>query len=524
MENKEIADQPTIPTLTKFETPIIPKKIGPYRIESLLKKGGMSFLYLGVDPENAKPIVIKVLSPKFIKNTEVINRFLKEADIIRLSNHPNIIKLYGQGQWDHGLYIAMEFVQGISLKQFLLEKSLSVHKALEIILQVGYALCHLHTHGIIHRDLKPENILITENGQIKVIDFGISALINEEKEDESKRKSFMGTPVYMSPEQKEDPKKVTFSSDIYSLAVITYELLLGKLSFGVIHLSLIPKKLRLILEKALQNDPKKRYQDIVDFITDLSEYLKSYTELEDTKNQENYDERYTSLVNTDRLFLTKDIPAWKHLEIAAEYDTTISSFGLYTDFFQISENIFACILAKSEKKDLESYIHTSIFRGYVKMAISIAKLKKEFSPANILSSINTALEQDLMDQKFFVNLIVMNLDKDQILYSNSFDSDNYFADNANQKCTPLSINNPILSKDINLSFIETTLNFKIGDEIILLTKKIKSEKQDLIKKQIIDNMLFSCHNQAEKIILTYKNFIIKKENDTFASICIQRKA
>ncbi|NGX34012.1 MAG: Serine/threonine-protein kinase StkP [Candidatus Anoxychlamydiales bacterium] len=524
MENQEIKDQPTLPTLTKFETPMLPKKIGPYKIESLLKKGGMSFLYLGVDPKNASPIVIKVLSPRFIKSEEVTKRFLKEAEIIRISNHPNIIKLYGQGEWDHGLYIAMEFVQGISLKQFLLEKSLSVHKALEIILQVGYALCHLHTHGIIHRDLKPENILITENGQIKVIDFGIAALINEEKEEASTKKSFMGTPVYMSPEQKKDPKKVTFSSDIYSLAVITYELLLGKLSFGVLHLSLIPKKLRQILVKALQEDPNQRYRDIVDFITDLSEYLKSYTELEDTKNKENYDELYTSLINTDRLFLTKDMPTWKHLEIAAEYDTTISSFGLYIDFFQLSENIFACILAKSEKKDLESYIHTSIFRGYVKMAISEAKEKKEFSPSNILKNINMAISEDLMNQKFFVNLVVMNLDKDQIFYSNSFDSDAYFVDNTSQKCTNIAINNQILTKDIGISFIETTLNFKIGDEIILLTKKINEEKQSLIKKMIIDNMLFSSHNQAEKIITGFKNFIIKKENDTFASICIQRKA
>lgn len=524
MENNEIADQPTLPTLTKHETPLLPKKIGPYKIESLLKKGGMSFLYLGVDPKTAKPIVIKVLSPKFIKNEEVIKRFLKEADIIRLSNHPNIIKLFGQGEWDHGLYIAMEFVQGISLKQFLLEKSLSVHKALEIILQVGYALCHLHTHSVIHRDLKPENILITENGQIKVIDFGIAGLINEEKEEATRGKSFMGTPVYMSPEQKIDPKKITFSSDIYSLGVITYELILGKLSFGVIHLSLIPKNLRKILEKTLQEDPKKRYQDIVDFITDLSQYLKSYAELEDTKNLDNYDEIYTSLLNTDRLFLTKEIPAWKHLQIAIEYDTTISSFGLYIDFFQLSENVFACIMAKSEKKDLESFIHTSIFRGYVKMAMSEAKTKKDFSPSNILSKINLAILEDLMNQKFFINLLVMNLDKDQILYSNSFDSNAYYIDNANQKCTNIIINNHILSGSSNLSFVETTLNFKIGDEIILLSKKISSERQDAIKKQIIDNILFSCHNQATQIITGFKNFIVKKENDTFASICIQRKA
>ena len=105
-----------------------PTNIGPYKIDSLFSKGGMSFLYLGTHPEKSIPIIIKVLSPKYKKNTEVVDRFLKEAQIISLSNHPNIIKLHGQGTWDKGLYIAMEFIQGISLRQFLQNKSLSTKK------------------------------------------------------------------------------------------------------------------------------------------------------------------------------------------------------------------------------------------------------------------------------------------------------------------------------------------------------------------------------------------------------------
>src|SRR5690606_36400224 len=108
-----------------------------------------------------------------------IKQFLKEAEIIALSNHPNIVKLYGQGEWEKGLYIAMEFIQGVSLTQFILQNSLSIKRSLEILLQVAYALLHLHSHGVIHRDLKPENILITENGGVKVIDFGIAQLEQE---------------------------------------------------------------------------------------------------------------------------------------------------------------------------------------------------------------------------------------------------------------------------------------------------------------------------------------------------------
>ncbi len=518
----DVSDQPTIPTLTKDGTPLLPKKIGPYKIESLLKKGGMSFLYLAVHPQSSRPIVIKVLSPKFIKNEEVATRFLKEADIIRLSNHPNIIKLYGQGTWQHGLYIAMEFVQGISLKQFLLEKSLSLKKALEIVLQVAYALCHLHSHGVIHRDLKPENILITENGEIKVIDFGIAQLIDEKTENESKH--FIGTPVYMSPEQKKDPTKVSFASDIYSLGIITYELVLGKLSHGIIHLSLIPKKLRIILEKALADDVKNRYSDIVDFITDLSEYLKSHAEIEEKKNEEKYDQIYTSLLNTDKLFLTKDVPNWKQLNIAIEKEIMVSAFGLYIDFFKLSENIFACIVAETEQKDLESFIHTSILRGYIKMAMSQAQANKDLHPSSILNKLNLAITQDLMNQQFCINLIVMNLDQDQILYSNSLKGEAYYVDNNIHKLTNIIINNQLLGSQENLSFNETTLNFNVSDRIILLSKNVHPQKQDAIKKLILDNMLFSCTHQAEKIITGFKNFIIKKENEIAAVICIERKA
>ena len=120
-----------------------------------------------------------------------------------------------------------------------------MRRALEIILQVAYALLHLHSHGVIHRDLKPENILITEEGEIKVIDFGIAQLHEEEK-NVTDADRFLGTPNYMSPEQKEDPSSVTFSSDIYSLGVILYELILGKLSFGIINLIALPKGLKKI--------------------------------------------------------------------------------------------------------------------------------------------------------------------------------------------------------------------------------------------------------------------------------------
>ena len=318
MEMHEFYKQSTLPNLTSGEHKPIgtPQKIGPYKIETLLSKGGMSYLYLGMHPEKELPLVIKVLSPRYMTHPEMVQQFLKEAEIIALTDHPNIIKLYGQGQWENGLYIAMEFVQGVSLKQFIMQQNLSIRSSLEIILQVAYALLHLHTHGVIHRDLKPENILITENGQIKVIDFGIAQLHADGGKSPLGRKGqFLGTPSYMSPEQKKDPLNVTYATDIYALGVIAFELIVGKLSFGSIQLSLLPKDLQKIVEKSLQPTLEARYQDIVDFITDISKFLKTNAIQRESSAGYDVKEVWEVLEESHRGLLPSATPKWNHFDI-----------------------------------------------------------------------------------------------------------------------------------------------------------------------------------------------------------------
>src|SRR5262245_36098130 len=231
MSLQDFYKQPTLVDIEQKEEEDrerMPKHIGGYKIESLLDKGGMSLLYLGVHPETHELVTIKVLSSKYVSYPEMVERFMKEAEIIELTNHPNIVKLYGHGKWEGGVYIAMEFIQGLSLRQMILQEAMSLKRSLQFILQIAHALAHLHTHGIIHRDLKPENILLTAQGGVKVIDFGISQVYTQ-KERGGDKVRVMGTPVYMSPEQREDPLHVTFASDIYSLGIISYELVLGRL-------------------------------------------------------------------------------------------------------------------------------------------------------------------------------------------------------------------------------------------------------------------------------------------------------
>ena len=294
----------------------------------------------------------------------------------------------------------MEFIQGISLRQFIEQRVFSPKKALEIILQVSYALTHLHSHGIIHRDLKPENILITESGEIKVIDFGISKL-KEEKTD-IKHKRLIGTPVYMSPEQKENSENVTFSSDIFSLGIITYELIIGRLSRGKMQLSLLSENLKKIIEKALTKDLKKRYSGIVDFITDVSEYIKNSSE----KPKENIHEITKALDCFQEMLLLEKPSNWPQMEIglAKEKGSHISS--LYLDFLKLPENKHIIIMAESIKMGISSLNHLSILKGMIKASFY---QKDNIHLTTILSALNQALLNDFISSIFAINILMLLL-------------------------------------------------------------------------------------------------------------------
>ena len=497
MREEDFHKQITLPDLVEGAKPgPLPKKIGPYRIESLLNKGGMSYLYLGLHPVTTQPIAIKVLSPKFIANQEVVARFLKEAQIIGITDHPNIVKLYGQGTWEKGLYIAMELIRGISLRQFIQQKSLSHKRALEIILQVAYALCHLHTHGVIHRDLKPENILITESGDIKVIDFGIAQLQGEGEEGHSKNRRVIGTPAYMSPEQKENPLDVSYPSDIYSLGIIAYELILGRLSHGVIHLSLLPKNLRPFIDKALQVDVKMRYQDIVDFITDVSSALKSW-EVEPAESKEDVSEEILDLIQQTRaILIPQKLPRWPQIEMGIAVQEGISLSGFYLDFFHLPENRLCVILAEPYEPGVISLLHGSILRGMVRMAIqqSFYNGKKDLHPIKMLSGLSQALFEDPMKQKFSLSLLLLNPDKD-ILSFVSCDFCKLIAiPEGSKKVRTLSTPNPLLGADPNATILETADNWHSGDTLLLTTFTQSEETPNS------EELLLSPQPQAEKFL------------------------
>lgn len=519
MKEKDFHKQSTIPGLPEGSTSSdtqsfveqnVPKQVGPYPIEALLKKGGMSVLYLGTNPNTHKHLTIKVLSADFLKYPEMIDRFFKEAEIIALADHPNIVKLYGHGKWEKGLYIAMEYIKGTSLKNVILHQSLKEKQALEIIMQIASALCHLHTHSIIHRDLKPENILITPEHSIKVIDFGIAQMLNfKSSERITQENHLMGTPIYMSPEQKDSPSKASFPTDIYSLGIIAYELLTNKLCHGLIQLEHIHQNLRPILEKALQADQNRRYQDIVDMILDISKYLKNPTaptykiKKEDNKiadhnvvesdpqieqmepekskkgsnsKQEEIIQQYNLLkeqLNTaQQTLLPSSPPSWPSMNIGVINHRGSNVSGVYYDFFDLKENSYGIIMGESVAPGAPGAIYSSVLRGMIR-ALSWSASK----PVELVSYLNNLLTDDPFDQIFTLSYLILYPNENRLHFISCGYGTLWSIASGSDHPHKITADNIALGIDPETEFLEVTHKWNIGDTLILNTFRAISSSE-----------------------------------------------
>ncbi len=504
MAESSFYKQNTLPDLISGEEELLPTQIGPYKIESLLNKGGMSLLYLGLDPDTKKPLVVKVLSPAYVTQAEAVGRFLKEARIISLTNHPNIVKLYGEGEWERGLFIAMELIHGISLKQFIMQHSLSTRRALEIILQVAHALLHLHSHGVIHRDLKPENILITEEGEIKVIDFGIAQL-HEERKGPASLSRYLGTPNYMSPEQKEDPATVTFASDIYSLGVILYELISEKLSFGVINLLSLPKGLKKIVEKALAVSVSERYQNISEFIHDVSQYLRS-GELEKERTGVDQAKELNERIQMANLKLSPTtLPSWPQMELGLSKGRAAQQLGLYYDFFHLPNNTFLILIAATQSNTPESApestLALAVLRGMIRSHLHsfTPSSKAPFKPIPFVETLNSLLIEDNLGEKFALNLILLDPLRDLVTYvSCGFDA-LFHVPQGHTEPRQLDSPNDLLGASLDTKFSETTDNWNPGDQLFLHSLILPKQDKTL-SEAIAENVLLSAQRQSDAIL------------------------
>ncbi|TCS96416.1 serine/threonine protein kinase [Hazenella coriacea] len=264
---------------------------GRYQIIERVGKGGMAVVYKAMDLFLERYVAIKMIHESHCHDEGFIMRFIREAKATAKLSHPNVVSVYDVGREGSTYYMVMELIDGVPLSNQIKERgSFSDEEAINITIQICDGLANAHQNGIIHRDIKPHNIMAASDGRYKVADFGISRLINS-KSTLSKDETVMGSVHYLSPEQARG-LEVNFSSDIYSVGVVLYELVTGQtpydgaeyISIAIQHINepipdprnlnpQLSNELYHIIMKALQKESKDRYQSIEELKNALSEAL-----------------------------------------------------------------------------------------------------------------------------------------------------------------------------------------------------------------------------------------------------------
>ncbi len=274
-------------------------RLGPYEILAPLGEGGMGEVYRALDTRLAREVAIKVLPSSLAAVPERVMRFEREARSVSALNHPNIVTIYEVGSSDSVSYIAMELVDGASLRAVLLDGALPVRRLLQIGAQVAEGLAKAHASGIVHRDLKPENVMLTEEGHVKILDFGLAKLTQPDSGDDGRPPAptisgatqegvVVGTVGYMSPEQATGAS-VDYRSDQFSLGSILYEMATGRRAFqrasapqtqtaiiqdepepiGALN-PRIPAPLRWTVQRCLAKEVRSRYASTEDLARELA--------------------------------------------------------------------------------------------------------------------------------------------------------------------------------------------------------------------------------------------------------------
>ena len=266
---------------------------GRYEINEIIGVGGMAIVYKAFDRTENRYVAVKILQEQYLEDEELRQRFKNESKAIAVMSHPNIVKVFDVNFGEDLLYIVMEHIEGINLKEYIHHKNgLDIKETLHIVMQILRALQHAHDKGIIHRDIKPQNILLLPNGTIKVTDFGI-ARFNRGDVKTQEDTSAIGSVHYVSPEQVRG-EFTDARSDVYSMGIVLYGMLTGQVPFdakepndiAVMHLQKEPIRpsvfnentpvgLEQITMRAMQKNPKDRYQSAAEMLMDLDSFKKN---------------------------------------------------------------------------------------------------------------------------------------------------------------------------------------------------------------------------------------------------------
>ncbi len=280
--NKEDQDTPTIPKMLNHR----------YRILSSLGQGGMAVVFLADDIVLKRQVAIKFLRTRFANDNEAVMRFFREAKAAKLLRHPNVVEIFDVGKSDGLAYIAMEYVKGKTLKEYIAtHKPIPVEQAVEIMKKLTSAIIEAHANHIIHRDIKPQNVLISQFGDLKITDFGIAVTVEQKPTSATRNQAVMGSSHYLAPESATGAVP-DYRVDIYALGIVFFELLCGSVPFNgktaaaiaIKHMQdplpniqaynpTVTQGVENVVIKATAKSPDERYQTAQEFMDALDHCL-----------------------------------------------------------------------------------------------------------------------------------------------------------------------------------------------------------------------------------------------------------
>ncbi len=393
---------------------------GRYQIVRNIGEGGMANVYLAYDTILEREVAVKILRGDLATDEKFVKRFQREAKAASSLNHPNIVEMYDVGEDDGNYFIVMEYIDGKTLKSLIKKRgALSLPEIIDIMLQLTSAIACAHDSYIIHRDIKPQNVLILEDGRVKITDFGIAIALNSAELTQTN--SVMGSVHYLPPEQA-NGNGATIKSDIYSLGILMYELLTGKLPFkgeNAVEIALkqmkeqipsvceqnaiIPQSVENIVLKACAKNPKNRYDSVAEMHKDLKEAL-----MEDKKNCQRVVYEYPE----NDLEETKNLP-----NLAEITEMTAKVAEKETELEELIED------KKDNKRIKWTLIIVSIICTFIALSIAVAALilvNKSKNKSITLPIISTMTEAEAKKelQKKGIDVIIEEESSDTVLEGN----------------------------------------------------------------------------------------------------------